>query len=279
MTDWKSILLHAAPDTLEGAKASIGYATSLASAMGADVTAIAFAFKIPTPFSLRAGLDRSAADQQHAALRQAAERAVTDVKTACATAGLGCEQHIETCLSVDAPANFARHARLHDVTVLVGGDDGSGDNRSLLEAAMFETGRPVIVLPPNGSGTFRGDTIAIAWNDSPQAARAVTDAMPLLQKAGAVHVISVTDEDSARARMPGDKLVAYLKRHGVQAVADDIVARHQSVHEAVGARVAQIGADALVMGAYGHSRLREQILGGNTEAMLRDPPLPILMSH
>lgn len=143
-----------------------------------------------------------------------------------------------------------------------------------LNAALFESGRPVLVAPPEPvSGV--GRTVAIAWNGSAQAARAVAAAMPLLQAAESVRILTVASEKTPAAM--GDELSKYLSWHNVSA--ETITS--EEIEGAVGADVMgkAVGADLLVMGAYTHSRLRQLILGGVTRYVLENATIPVLMSH
>ena len=276
---WKTVLVHAAPESVPGAQNANAYAVSLAADQKAELLAVAYAFRQPAPFGLRTGVDRSAADSHEAAVRQAAEASIGSVARLCERQAVELEDRIESCLAVDAPSTFAQYARVADVTVIGSGHDEAGDSRELIEAALFQSGRPVILVPEAGVDAFAAKTIAIAWNDTPQSARALADALPLIVRAKETHIVMVTDDDRLDAAMPAIEVAKYLARHGAKAVVDEVQANGQSVRDAIVDRAVAAGADLLVMGAYGHSRLREQILGGATRDMIAGAPLPVLMSH
>lgn len=276
---WKNVLLHAAPESVPGASASASYAASLAAAYGADLTALAFAIRIPTPFGLRTGVDRGAIDQHQAALKLGAEQSIATAKRLAQKTSVKFDDRIENCLAVEAASVFAKYARLADLTVIGSGLDPSGENLELVEAALFKSGRPVLVVPETGVSDFKCDTVAVAWNDTAQSARAMADAMPIIEKAKSVHVISVTDDDKLQSMMPSIEVGKYLAAHGVSATVSDTLADGKSVDEAIIAKAQEVGTDILVMGAYGHSRLREMILGGATSGILHSCPIPALMSH
>lgn len=172
---------------------------------------------------------------------------------------------------------MAAAARLSDITVF---PSVANEDRTAvlvgLEAALLESGRPVLVAPESGVSTVLGRTVALAWNGRAQSARALALAMPLLEKAEAVHVLGVdtlrTDADEAAP------VVEYLSWHGIPATYHKLEGSG-SVASQLQERCADIGADLLVMGGYGHSRLRELILGGVTRAMLNQTRLPLLLAH
>lgn len=143
-----------------------------------------------------------------------------------------------------------------------------------LNAALFESGRPVLVVPPTPIESM-GRTVAIAWNGSAQAARAVAAAMPLLQAAESVRILTISSEKTPAA--VGAELSNYLSWHNVSAE----TVSSEEIEGAVGADVIGKagGTDLLVMGAYTHSRLRQLILGGVTRYVLEHAEIPVLMSH
>jgi nucleotide-binding universal stress UspA family protein len=167
-------------------------------------------------------------------------------------------------------------SRFADLLVMGLPEKDSGD--SLLEAvdmALFESGRPVVLVPSSVSSVI-GSRIMIAWNGSTQAALAVTAAIPLLRLAGQVDVAQIGDIDKDA---PSSELALYLSSHGikVQVHAIDLGVRH--VGGALIDAAERFEADLIVMGAYGHSRLRERILGGATRDLLASSAWPILMMH
>lgn len=171
-------------------------------------------------------------------------------------------------------------SRLHDLTVLpVPETDSFG--RSYLEAAIFGTGRPSLLLP-SGKGKRPLQSlrrVVVAWDYSREAARAMADAMPLLAQAEKVHVLSVFGEKGLGTTCVTGDLEKYLAAHKVNYSIDQVTLKEGGIGEGLLSHAKESSADLLVMGAYGHSRLREFILGGATEAILADTPLPVLLSH
>ena len=140
---------------------------------------------------------------------------------------------------------------------------------------LVESGRPALILPYAGAIGPIGNTVLVAWKETREAARAVTCALPWLRRAGAVHVMAYGDgaDDSMRA------LERYLAAQGVAATTHVRGEEEQDMGNALLSRAADVGADLLVMGSYGHSRAREWVLGGATRTILQTMTLPVLMSH
>jgi len=145
-----------------------------------------------------------------------------------------------------------------------------------MNAALFETGKPVLVVPPGGAGVI-GEKVAIAWNGSVQAARAVTAAMPLMENAKSAVIL--TAESSRTKGVIASDLAASLAWHGITADVRTVEPVEGSVGRALLGACADSGVDLLVMGAYTRSRLRELILGGVTRRLLAEAELPLFMAR
>jgi nucleotide-binding universal stress UspA family protein len=175
-------------------------------------------------------------------------------------------------------ARFVQLARLHDVTVL---DAATTDvvGRIAVEDVLFDSGRPLITIPAHGGATAPR-RIVIAWDGSARAARAVKDALPLLEAAELVVALTIAGEKDLSRMAPGADLATYLARHGIE---DCKLATLTARRADVGARlrlfVAEEEIDMIVMGAFVHSRFREAVLGGVTRSMLDETPVPLFMSH
>ncbi len=171
--------------------------------------------------------------------------------------------------------------RYHDLIVLGGGADRPGRlPEEALGGIIIGSGRPVVLAPETaGHGPF--NKIAIAWKDSPESARAVTAAMPLLEKARDIEVFSIneTDRHAAECVECSDSIVRCLRWHGLNAHGHFVIPAGRTPADAALGAAREAGADLLVMGAYGHSRMREFVFGGFTQRMLRGAPLPVLLFH
>ena len=194
-------------------------------------------------------------------------------------AGVFQESLTETCFTSDAPDLLIREARLRDLTIVPAISEGT-NYLWYAESIVFGSGRPVLLLPQRSRPRELAlDTIVIAWDGSRPAARAVADALPFLERAKNVRVLTVLNEKELASESPAAELSKYLERRGIDATPDCIDAAGRRIGEILSSYLTSSQADLLVMGAYGHSRLREFILGGATRSMLSNPPLPILLSH
>lgn len=195
-------------------------------------------------------------------------------------AGVEATSMVLRATPVEMAERLVRLARSYDVCLLPLAGEGTRPTERV-EAMVFESGRPVIVLPPACKGRAL-DQIVIAWDSSAAAARAVADAEPLLVNAATIRIIAVIDDKaSAGAGVTAD-LVRRLCAHGqgdAIAAVDEIKAEGRGVGQVLKDYVADHAAGLLVMGAYGRGRWRERVLGGATEAVLRAPPTAVLLSH
>ena len=149
----------------------------------------------------------------------------------------------------------------------------------IIEAALFDTGRPVLVVPYIQRAGLRLDRILLCWDGSRSAARAAADALPFLRRGRLVEVVTVASEPAKTDEMPGADIAQHLARHDVKVELNRIVTVETDVASTILSHAADSSADLLVMGGYGHSRLREFILGGVTREILSSMTVPTLMSH
>lgn len=181
------------------------------------------------------------------------------------------------------PALVALHGRYVDLLVL--GQEEPGSDRAVagatVEAALFSSGRPVLVVPYAGRFATVGRRVLIGWNASREAARAVNDALPLIAAAEAATVLAVNPRPgpAGHGDEPGADIGRHLARHGLKVQVEHGVAPEISDADAILNRAAELSADLLVVGAYGHSRLRELMLGGVTRTLLAQMTVPVLMAH
>ena len=181
-------------------------------------------------------------------------------------------------------ADVALHARYVDLTILGQLDPDRGDVeliRPRPEQVTLASGRPILVIPYAGQFETVGRRVLIGWNASREATRAVNDAMPLLMAANIVTVLTIDAREGpdAHGELPGADISLHLARHGVKAEIERTVSAGIAPGEVLLSRAADLGADLLVIGAYGHSRVRELLLGGATRSILQSMTLPVLMSH
>jgi len=168
------------------------------------------------------------------------------------------------------------------VTVLGQADPDDPDALpDLPERVILGAGRPVIVVPYAGTFKTMGQRVVVAWNASREATRAVNDALPLLERAASVRVLSINPHGgrSGHGAVAGADISLHLARHGVRVEAASVNASDVRVDDMLLSQAADCGADLIVMGAYGHSRLGEFVLGGATRHILRQITMPVFMSH
>ena len=160
-------------------------------------------------------------------------------------------------------------------------DAESYPNPGLPAEVALEAGRPVLVLPYIGAGKTLGKNVMVAWNGSREATRAVNDALPLLERAVKVSVLAVNPRDGGgdHGDVPSADISLHLARHGVKTEATQTVSNEIDVADVILSRIADTGCDLLVMGAYGHSRMRELMMGGVTRDILKHMTVPLLLSH
>ncbi len=186
---------------------------------------------------------------------------------------------LELCTTARIPGAVIEHARLRDLTIIPV-EDPAGFQQHLAECVIFGSGRPVIVVPAEPKrGSLRLDTIGIAWDFSRPAARAIADAMPILQAAKTVRAVTVTNEKNIDTRRSGVDLARHLALHGITLILDEEDAAGRSIGHALEDYADKHDLDLLVMGAYGHWRVRDFFLGGATKSFVAKPKLPIFLSH
>lgn len=278
--DFKNILIGLVPaDDGDGAAtAAVRFGLGLARRFGAHVTFQAFVPHASAPYSAVSGFAAGIVAGENKRRRELVEAAATAAKAAAAEAGLSCDMDLPDLAFDELTERFNQNARLQDVTVLDAGDDPLGGNRHAVEQALFNSGRPVIVVPANG-GSPEPQRIAIAWDGSVRSARAVGDAMPLLQSAQSVSIVVVGGEKDLSGIAPARGLIAYLQRHGVKGELVTLEAVRGDVAETLRQHARDEAIELIVMGAFVHSRFRQAVLGGVTRSLLQESPVPLLLAY
>lgn len=260
------------------ATAAVKYAIDLASAHGASLSLYVLPSPLPQPFPLTAGTASTWVEQEVDRLERLSSATLHGASELISRANVDLVAEQAHSPFERRDARFVQLARVHDLTVLDAADAADELARNAIEDALFDSGRPVIVVPPSGVFSASG-RMAIAWDGSARAARAVKDALGLLTTAKSVVAVTVTNEKDLSRMAPGADLSTYLARH-------DITCRLATLAEGkgdVGARIRSFAADEdvdmIVMGAFVHSRFREAILGGATRSLLDNCSVPILMTH
>jgi len=275
----KDIVLNLS--TAAGRDPAADYAISAASAFNAHVTAIVFAYEpIPPPvFGAAETMALAWHDNQRAKAEDAAKAAVAQFEDGAQRAGVSCATQLINAPVSDAADLFARAARRFDVSFVRQNDPGKLAHEALvIEAALFDSGRPIVVVPYIQKGGLTLDRVMVCWDGSRNAARALADAMPFLARAKAIEAVTI-DPARGDGEIEAADIARHLARHGLQVDVERIVAPGLDIANTILSHAADTSADFIVMGGYGHSRLREFILGGATRGILATMTVPTLMSH
>jgi nucleotide-binding universal stress UspA family protein len=256
------------------------YAVAVAGALEAHLAGIAFVYDPIVPMSGAGYIPAEVIETQQADNESSAKRAIERFAEATRRAGVAAEPLTLTASLAGAGDQFARIARRFDLAIVGQGDpDTSTLDDIIAETTLFESGRPMIMVPYIQKGPLKLDNVMVCWDGSRQAARAIGDAMPLLAKAGRVEIVIVTNERGKEHEIEGADMGEHLARHNLKVEVNHIVGGDIDVADALLSHAADSGADFMVMGGYGHSRLREFVLGGVTHSMFRSLTIPALMSH
>jgi nucleotide-binding universal stress UspA family protein len=216
------------------------------------------------------------------ALRDQAERVADRFRNDCRAAGLASYEAVLD--EADRARSLIRHAHCNDLTLLTQADPDAPGYRAaseLVETVVLHSARPTLILPHSGRFEQLGTRALVAWDDSREAARAVADALPLLRAATDVRLATWPEPDAAERHLLQSRLEAarsWLGRHGIDAQVQ-IEPAGSPVADALLACAIASRSDLIVMGAYGHARWAERLLGGATRGLLRSMAVPVLMSH
>ena len=207
---------------------------------------------------------------------EAAAAAESEFRQAQRRASVNAEWRLSMGGALPALQLSARYADL-----VIAGQPEPADALAMTLAGdlVLSVGRPVLFVPYAGRWRSTGKRVLVAWNASREAARAVSDALPLLRRAEAVEVVAFEPRPGDHGELPGADIALYLARHGVKATAARQSAPEIDIGAQILSRAADTSADLIVMGGYGHSRLRELVLGGATRSLLEAMTVPVLMSH
>ena len=256
------------------------FALSLAGTYAAHAVGVGFIYEPVIPGDMLGGIPTDLIDVQREENRKTAEVAAARFEAAAKAASISAETRIVDASLAGAPDLFGRIARRYDVAVVGQARREQGASEELLiEGALFGSGRPIVVVPYTQKEGFKLDCVLICWDGSRPAARAIADAIPLLACAKAVDIVVVIGERDKSGELTGKYMRRHLARHGIETEIKHIVASGGVAQNAILAHAADSGATFMVMGGYGHSRLREFILGGVTRGILKSMPVPVLMSH
>jgi nucleotide-binding universal stress UspA family protein len=263
---------------MEETSSALAYGLSLAREAGAHVTVQAASLKLVLTHAFVSSVAEVLVATENRRLDALANAVADTARQAAATSGLACTVQAPQLAYPDLVKSFTALARAHDLTVLDAEPVALAVDRGLIEAVLTDSGRPLVVVPPGGDA-FADARIVVAWDGSAKAARALNDALPLLRAAEQVDLVSVTGEKDLENSVPGAEIAPHLTHHGVNVNVLNLPALHGNVAETLRNHATLTHADMLVMGAWVHSRLRQMVLGGTTQSLLKHCPLPLFLSY
>jgi nucleotide-binding universal stress UspA family protein len=256
------------------------FAISIAAKFEAHVAGIALAYDPAITPAVMDGLSTAWVDAMRSENRAAAEEAVDRFEAAAKREGVSAEHRIIEASLGGAANLFGRMARLFDLAV-VGQTDPERvmPDDLLIEAALFESGHPMVVVPYIQREALKLDHVLVCWDGGRNAARAIADSLPFLRRGKKVEIVIVAGGGGKADELPGADLGEHLARHNLNVEVKRLVAADIDVSNVILSYAADCAADFIVMGGYGHSRLREFVLGGATRGILQSMTVPVLMAH
>jgi nucleotide-binding universal stress UspA family protein len=258
------------------------FAISVGETFDAHVAGVAFTYEPDYPAYAIASIPADILTQATAESEKAAAVAIERFDAAAKRSMVSVEHRQLRVRGVQAPALLSKLARRFDLSVFMQSDpDSDVDNDELIETTLFESGRPIMVVPYIQKQGLTLDHVVCCWDGSQTAARAINDTLPLLAKAKAVTLLIVLNEKTnlEGSEIRGVDIGRHLARHDVKVKVETVPALDIDVGNAILSYVADRGGTLIVMGGYGHARLREIILGGVTRDMLKSMTVPVFMAH
>jgi nucleotide-binding universal stress UspA family protein len=256
------------------------FAISVAQAYEAHVLGVAFAYEPVVPGSVMGGIPPEFLETQRAESEKSAQAAIARFEQAAKREGISYETHMLSASVAGASDQLARMARRFDLAVVGQATREQPTPEDLVdEGVLFDAGRPVIIVPFIQKTGLKLDRVMVCWDGGRAATRAIGDAMPFLEKAKQIEVVVVGNKPPKSDEVSGADLGQHLARHGVKVDVKRITSPDIDVASTILSYAADASADLIVMGGYGHSRLREFVLGGVTRAILESMTVPVLMAH
>jgi nucleotide-binding universal stress UspA family protein len=260
------------------ALAAIEKCVAVAASLGARITAFALEDDVFVRPTVVSPADREAAGAREEASDM--QRLLDAFVDAASRTGIRAQSRSGKVPADQIASTLAEHARFSDLTLV---PVKSHDSRTehIIETLLFESGRPLLLCPEQNVDGLRPEfeNVMIAWDHSARAARAVGDALPVLQAAASVRVVTAADDDTDAIVQSGTALVHHLREHGIYASFETAKESGSSIGKVLGSWANSHAIDAIVMGAYRHSRLNETVWGGVTKTVIGQPPCWVMISH
>ena len=278
---YRDLLVHV--DDTKACAARIDVAIRMAAAYDAHLTGLYVIEEALTPAYVSGYVPLDLMELVNRQAGERAEAALGRFGEAASRGGIAFETRSDRGRDIEVPSILSLHARYADLVILgqVNRDDPATRHENLPEEVLLSSGRPALIVPYIGAGATLGERVVVAWDASREAARAVSGALPMLERAKSVTVVSVNPRPNlfGHGEEPGADIALHLARHGLKVEVQRLEPSDIDVRNAILSYLADAGCDLLIMGAYGHSRVRELVLGGVTRTMLREMTVPVLMAH
>jgi nucleotide-binding universal stress UspA family protein len=257
------------------------FAITIAEIFDAHLAAIAFAYAPDFPGYVMLKFPPDIVTRLTAESEKDALAAIERFDAAARRSLISAEHRLLRPVGASAPAVLSTLARRFDLGVFMQSEPNGVDNDDMIEASLFESGRPLMVVPYIQKDGLRLDHVVCCWDGSRAATRAINDGLPLLVKATTVDLLIVLNEktDTSPNEIRGAEMAKHLARHDVKVEIVRVQAADIDVTDAILSHVADVSGTLIVMGGYGHAKLREMILGGVTRGMLQSMTVPVFMSH
>jgi nucleotide-binding universal stress UspA family protein len=262
------------------ADAATDYAISVAASFEAHLTGVAFAYEPAAVEFGYEGVALGVIERERAKALAAAKTAAQNFEESARRNAIAAESRVLEAGFANAGDQFAAIARRFDLALITQAEPHKLVPEGIIvEGALFDSGRPILVVPYIQRSGLAVGRVMVCWDGSRNAARAAADAMPFLLRADSIEVVIVTAEPTKSDEVAGADIAHHLARHGLKVSVRRIVSVETDVPNTLLSHAADTGADFIVMGGYGHSRLREFVLGGATRGILAAMTVPVLMSH
>jgi nucleotide-binding universal stress UspA family protein len=257
------------------------FAITIAETFDAHVAGIAFAYAPDFPGYVMLEIPSDIVAEMIAESEKVALAAIERFEAAARRSLVPAEHRLIKTIGAEAPVILSFLARRFDLSVFMQSEPDGMDSDDMIETSLFESGRPLIVVPYIQKDELKLDHVVCCWDGSRAATRAINDALPLLAKATAVDLLIVLNEKTRNEKneIRGVEVAKRLARHDVKVEIETVPAADIDVTNAILSYVADNAGTLIVMGGYGHARLREVILGGVTRDMLKTMTVPVFMSH
>src|ERR1700738_3828270 len=257
------------------------FAITIAETFDAHIVGVTFAYAPDFPGYVTLEIPPDIVAAMIAQSEKAAVAAIERFEEAARRSLVSAEHRLLKTLGASAPLILSTLARRFDLSVFMQSEPNGVDNDDMIETTLFESGRPLIVVPYIQKDGLNPDHVVCCWDGSRAATRAINDGLPLLTKATTVDLLIVLNEktDTSPNEIHGAEMAKHLACHDVKVQIVKVPAADIDGTNAILSYVADVSGTLIVMGGYGHARLREMILGGVTRGMLQSMTVPVFMSH